>query len=136
VSRPLLALIASALVACGHTDVHQALLRKPDGAHRARAELYLAHQKAPRAFHDVALLQAIGQGHEATSERLAQVLAERGGSLGCDAVVDVQIDVGFSVAHAYGVCVRWIDGAAAPTLTPAGEPLRASARLGSAPGSP
>ena len=60
-------------------------------------------------------MQSIGFGADANAEAVAHALTDRAAAQGCDAVVRTYIDVGFSRAHAAGVCVRWLGpGAAGP----------------------
>lgn len=106
------------LVGCGRTDVYQAVLRDPattPGGGAKRAEIYFASQGPGRLFYEVALVQAVGTGTDANIQDVARALADRAGQLGCDAVVNVQIDQGYTVAHGYGVCVRWSGAAPAGT---------------------
>jgi hypothetical protein len=104
VSRSLLA--ALSLAACGHTDVHAVVFRAT-GAGAGPVPIYLAGQTTPAIATDVALVQAVGHGTESSPELVTQELAARGGQLGCDAVVRVQIQQGISRTHAAGVCVTW-----------------------------
>ncbi len=102
------ACVASVIAACGQTHVYQAVLRD-EGAPRASSrppELYLGEQRPAWRFYDVGLVQAVGFGDEATPEDMADALRVRGRDLGCDALVKVSVDVGASLAHGYGVCVR------------------------------
>ena len=102
---PVAAILAAG---CGHMETHQAMLRSAEPPTRQAAELYMADRPPPRAFYEIALVQAIGFGSDAHPEDIARALAEKGASLGCDAVVRVSIDVGYSRAHGAGVCVRWL----------------------------
>lgn len=123
------ALFAVALVAlasmagCGHTETHAAMLRAPQPRTGKAVELYIADQAAPaRPFYDIAIVQAIGFGTDANPEDVTRALTEKAALLGCDAVVRVFIDVGYSRAHAAGVCVKFLGEGApgpAPVLPPA-----------------
>ena len=113
----------AALSGCGHTETHAAMLRAPQPRTGKNVELYVADQAPPqRAFYDIAIVQAIGFGTEANPEDVAHALSERAAQLGCDAVVRVFIDVGYSRAHASGVCVKFLTEGPpgpAPILPPA-----------------
>ena len=108
------------------------MLRAPQPRTGHAVELYLADQAAPaRPFYDIAIVQAIGFGTDATPEDVARALTDKAATLGCDAVVRASIDVGYSRAHAAGVCVKYLaDGPAgpAPVLPPApgAEPVAAA----------
>jgi hypothetical protein len=111
--------LAVASVGCGHTETHAALLRAPQPATDGRVELYIADQASPsRPFYEIAMVQAIGFGADANPEDVTRALVARAAALGCDAVVRVYIDLGYTRAHAAGVCVKWLgpapDGAVAP----------------------
>lgn len=108
--------LAPVLSACGHTETHAAMLRAPQPRTGKPVELYVVDQALPsRPFYDVALVQAIGFGTEANPEDVARALSEKAALLGCDAVVRVFIDVGYSRAHAAGVCVKFLgDGPPGP----------------------
>jgi len=98
-----------ALVGCGHTETHQAMLRNAQVPTGRTVELYLADRPTPdRAFYEIAIVQAIGFGSDAHPEDVARALTTKAGTLGCDAVVRAHIDVGYSRAHAAGVCVKWL----------------------------
>ncbi len=130
------AVAAIALGGCWATHVYDAVLRPEPraGGSRGPVELYLGAQRPTRAFYDVGLVQAVGFGDDATAGDIAYALRARGQQLGCDAVVNASVDVGASLAHGYGVCVRYVTGApprnvhvpAAPPpaseLAPTGEP--------------
>lgn len=115
--------LALAVAGCGHSETHAAMLRAPQPRTGHAVELYLADQASPaRPFFDIAIVQAIGFGSEATPEAVAHALTEKAGALGCDAVVRASIDVGYSRAHAAGVCVKFLaEGppGPAPVLPPA-----------------
>jgi len=103
------ALLASATLGCGHTETHAAVLRAPGAQTRGPVELYLADQATPqRPFYDIAIVQAVGFGSDANPEDVTQALTEKAAALGCDAVVRAFVDVGYSRAHAAGVCVKFL----------------------------
>ena len=111
---------AVALAGCGHTEAHAALLRAPQAATAGRVELYVADQAGPmRPFYELAIVQAIGFGADANPEDVTRALTAKAAGLGCDAVVRVYIDVGYTRAHAAGVCVKYVGPA------PEGEAPRA-----------
>jgi hypothetical protein len=111
-----LAVFAFGLTACGHTDVNTVVFRPNMPPKAQGVPLYLAAQASPSVAQDIALVQAVGYGNEASPEDVTQALSARGASLGCDAIVRVQIHVGNTRAHASGVCVKTHAGAPAPTL--------------------
>jgi hypothetical protein len=123
VKRVLLAALLGA-VGCGHTETHQAMLRNAQAPTGRPVELYMADQPTPaRPFYEIALVQAIGFGSDAHPEDVARSLTEKAGALGCDAVVRTFIDIGYSRAHAAGVCVKWLaPGPAGPTAVLPADP--------------
>lgn len=133
-----LALVATTalLAGCGHTETHQAMFRSPEPPSGHTVEIYMADQPIPaRAYYEIALVQAIGFGSDAHPEDIAQALTEQASKLGCDAVVRVFLDQGFSRGNASGVCVKWVGppvpGAApgATTLTPSAPPAQPPSKL-------
>jgi hypothetical protein len=96
------------MVGCGHTDVHSVTFRPGLPTGGGPCPLYLNGQATPTIGSDVALIQAVGHGSEATAEYVTEELARRGGQLGCDGIVRVQIQQGLSRTHAAGVCVTWL----------------------------
>jgi hypothetical protein len=107
-------LAATVLAGCGHTETHVAMLRAPQPRTANAVELYLADQAVPaRPFYDIAIVQAIGFGTDATPEDVTRGLTDKAAILGCDAVVRVFIDIGYSRAHAAGVCVKYLGEAPA-----------------------
>lgn len=107
---------AFGVVGCGHSETHVAMLRAPQPATGHAVELYLVDQATPaRPFFDIAIVQAIGFGTDATPEAVARALTDKAATLGCDAVVRTSIDVGYSRAHAAGICVKYLaDGPPGP----------------------
>ncbi len=136
-SRPPLALLTSAvllvagLAGChGHVDTHAVLLRAPVPSAGSRVEVYVVGQTPPRRFYEMGFVQAVGFADTANPEELVRGLVQKGQELGCEAVVRVQVDVGYTKAHASGVCVRWLDAATdstyvAPSLPSAPRPAPA-----------
>lgn len=109
-------LLAVGVAGCGHSETHVAMLRAPQPSTGHAVELYLADQASPaRPFFDIAIVQAVGFGTDATPEAVARALTDKAATLGCDAVVRTSIDVGYSRAHAAGVCVKFLaDGPPGP----------------------
>jgi hypothetical protein len=137
--RALVMAAALVLAGCGYTEVHEVVLRAPSGQTGRPVEIYMYGQPPPRAFYEVALLQVVGHGADANLADLVKALTLRAGQLGCDAVLRVQIDQGYSLAHAFGVCARWVEGAAPiarPPLVPEGAPAPAPLPLTPAPEPP
>ena len=110
---------AAALAGCGHTESHAAMLRAPQTANTGRVELYVADVTVPtRPYYELAIVQAIGFGADANPEDVTHSLTDKAAALGCDAVVRVYIDVGYTRAHAAGVCVKYLGPAAAGDVAP------------------
>jgi hypothetical protein len=108
IRRAFLVAAALAVAGCGHTETHAAMLRAPQ-PRTSKVELYVMGQAPPaRPYYEIALVQAIGFGSDATPEDVAHALNEKAASLGCDAVVRVYIDVGYSRANASGTCVKFL----------------------------
>ncbi len=103
-----LAVVLGALaLGCGHTEVHQAMLRPAEPA-TGHVELYMADQPVPmRPYYEIAFVQAIGFGDNAHPETVAKALTDKAAKLGCDAVLRTIVDLGYTRAHATGVCVKW-----------------------------
>lgn len=129
--------LAAAVLGCGHTETHQAMLRAPEPPSGLPVELYMADQPIPaRPFYEIAIVQATGFGNEARPEDVAKALTERAARLGCDAVLRTFIDQGYSRAHAAGVCVKWLapgPAAPAPALPPSVGPNPPPPRVRSGP---
>jgi hypothetical protein len=120
------ALLGGFLGGCGHTETHVAMLRAPEARTPHNVELYIADQAAPaRPFYDIGIVQAIGFGSEANPEDVTRALTDKAATLGCDAVVRVFIDTGYSRAHAAGVCVKYLaDGPPGPAAVLPPNPSR------------
>jgi hypothetical protein len=118
-----LAVASTALVACGHTEVHSFLLRPAEAQTSREPEIYFEGRGPQRAVYEIALLQVLGFGSDADPDDVAAALASRGKALGCDAIVRVRIDQGAMRMHGFGVCVRY---AAAPAPAPAPPPASSS----------
>jgi hypothetical protein len=137
-TRTLLALALLATLAgvagvsgCGYTETHEVQLRAPAPPSGRPVEVYMMGQPPPRPFYEVALLQVIGHGADANLEDVVKALTARASTLGCDALVRIGIDQGYSLAHGFGVCVRW--AAVAPAPAPAPAPVAPSVTAPAAP---
>jgi hypothetical protein len=119
-----------ALTGCGHVEVHEVILREPAPATGREPDVYFNGREPAEAFYEVALLEVVGYGSDAQLEDLTHALVSRGAQLGCDAILRVHVDLGFTKAHGYGVCARLIPGTApaaaaarpAPATPPAPPP--------------
>ncbi len=118
---------------CGYTESHEVVLRAPSAPSGRVVEVYMLGQSPPRPFYEVALLQVIGHGSDANLEDIVKALTHRAASLGCDAIVRIGVDQGYSIAHGFGVCVRWASAAPAPAPAPVPAP---AAPAPNAPASP
>jgi hypothetical protein len=106
---------------CGYTETHEVVLRQPGPPTGHPIEIYMYGQIPPRPFYEVALLQVIGHGADANLEDVVRGLTTRAQAFGCDAIVRIQIDQGYSLTHGFGVCARWTTTAPpvpAPTAPP------------------
>ena len=105
-------LLPIVLTACGFSEIHEVALRAPEPPSGHTVEIYMGTQAPPRPFYEVALLQVVGHGSEANLADLVKALTTRAALRGCDAVLRVQIDQGYGLAHAFAVCAKWISPAA------------------------
>jgi hypothetical protein len=149
-ATPIVALAALAafamggLAGCGYTELYEVQLRAATDAPRARVDVYMSEQTPPaRPVHDIALVQAMGYGTDAGMEPLVHALVERGRALGCDALYRVHVEQGYTMAHGYGVCVKYAGPDTAstpapprPTAAPRTIPPRAAPGPGTPPTSP
>ena len=117
-------LFCVALAGCGYTETHEVVLRQPGPPTGHSVEVYMYGQAPPRPFYEVALLQVVGHGADANLEDVVKGLTTRAQAFGCDAIVRIQIDQGYSLTHGFGVCVRW-----APMAVPAPAPAPAPAPI-------
>lgn len=104
-------LLASLSLGCGTTAVQHHLLSAPGAPHARPVRTILEGDPAPRS-QPVALVQATGRGLNADLPHLIEGLRAEAQHLGCDAVVQVRIARGSSVATATGFAVRWAGPAA------------------------
>ncbi|WP_394831922.1 hypothetical protein LVJ94_35940 [Pendulispora rubella] len=103
------------LMGCGgYTEVHEIVLRQPQPPTGRDVQLYVGNQSPPQPFYEMALLQAIGFDGDSNVEDVTEALRERGRQLGCHALVRVRVELGYAMAHGYGVCVRWATPQARP----------------------
>lgn len=94
---------------CGSVETHAAMLRSPaTGPQAGTVEIYLDSQTIGRPVEEMGFVQSFGSGSMANPEDVVRGLADRAGEMGCDAVVKVSIDIGYTRAHAVGVCVKWV----------------------------
>ncbi|WP_394825718.1 hypothetical protein [Pendulispora albinea] len=99
--------IAGAAGCSGYTDVHAVVLREPRGLVSDDVRVYMDEQAVPEDFYELAMLQAVGYDGDATAEDVVSALRARGRDLGCDAIVHLRVELGYTIAHGYGVCVKW-----------------------------
>lgn len=104
--KPSLLLLASLSLGCGTTSVQRHLLSAPGAPHARPVRAILEGDPAPPSL-PVALVQAIGRGLDADLPHLIAGLRSEAQHLGCDAIVQVRIARGSSVATATGFAVRW-----------------------------
>jgi len=104
--KPSLLLLASLSLGCGTTSVQRHLLSAPGVPHTRPVRTILEGDPTPRSL-PVALVQAIGRGLDADLPHLIAGLRAETQRLGCDAIVQVRIARGSSVATATGFAVRW-----------------------------
>jgi len=113
------------LAACGYTETHDLVLRPSSGPARHPVEVYVGDQ-APRVpYYEVALIQVVGHGGDANPEDVTRAIAERATQLGCDAVVRVHVDQGYTMAHGFGVCVEYVRAQPQRRVSPSPEPAPA-----------
>ena len=98
------------LAACGgHAESNAILLRAPASPNTGDVELYLWGQMPTRRFYEMGFVQATGFGGDDNVDTTVHELSRRAGELGCEALVKVTVDAGYSRAHAVGVCVRFLE---------------------------
>jgi hypothetical protein len=120
VTRSLLALsalVTSATLAagCGTMETHAAMFREAQPS-AGRVDIYMVTQSVDRPYYEIALVEAIGSGDRMDAEHLVAALRAKAQSVGCNGVIRVQIDVGYTRAHAAGVCVRFSPDSVPPVL--------------------
>jgi hypothetical protein len=136
--KRLAALLPVLAVACGgYTESHEVVLRELPPPTGRQPELYFNERQPSQGYYDVALIQIIGYGGDSQLDDLTHALVGRGAQLGCDAIMRIHVDIGYSKGHAYGVCVRFTGtpAPAAPPL-PAPPPVPSPAAPAPAPPSP
>jgi hypothetical protein len=98
-----LVVAASLSAACGvGTRTYRVLVGTTSAPHQGRIALFLNGARAPDAFEEVAVVQAVG----GDMERVVTALQREAAQLGCDAIVNVRIDQGSSLTSATGMAVR------------------------------
>jgi hypothetical protein len=102
-------------------DTHEVLLRAPTAPSAEPVQVYFLGRLPERAYYEVALLQAVGYGEDESLEAVVRSLTERAAQIGCDAIVRVHVDQGWSRTHAFGVCIRW-----SPVAPPGAAPANPS----------
>ncbi len=101
--------VAPSLAGCAHAESHAALFRPPSPP-ASSVEIVSADTPVSRPYTELGLVQAFGFGDAAATDEVVRELRARAASLGCDGVIRVRIDVGYTRSHAAGVCVRWDGG--------------------------
>jgi hypothetical protein len=126
--RALLALLALAVGACGHTEVSAVVFRVPEAPRSPRVAVYFPRDPVTRPYYDVAMIQIQSGGSDATMGDVMEAFTHRAHALGCDALVRTQIALGAGRLNAVAVCVRFTDEAtAAKAPSPAPAPATAPA---------
>ena len=110
------------LAACGYTETHDLILRPLPAPARHPVEIYMENQAPRLPYYEVALIQVVGHAGDADPDDVTHALAERAAQLGCDAVVRVHVDQGYTMAHGFGVCVEFVKTVRPPAPTPAPAP--------------
>lgn len=113
-----IAIAASSLVACGHVETHEVVLRPPAAAATRDPDLYIEGRGPARPFYEVALLQVVGFGSNANPDDITMALLARAKVLGCDAIVRTHVDQGYARGNGFAVCVRWSGAESAPAPAP------------------
>lgn len=101
----LLSVLGAGPLGCVHAESHAALFREA-GPPVSSVEIVPADTPVLRPYTEIGLVQAIGFGDGGADAALAELRA-KAGALGCDGVIRVHVDVGYSRSHGAGVCVRW-----------------------------
>jgi len=97
------ALATLLLLACDYTEAHDMLIRGGAEQSGRPVSLYFVGDSPHRPFHEIAMLEVIGHGADADTERVENALRLRGEEFGCDAVVRVHVDQDFATARGAGV---------------------------------
>jgi hypothetical protein len=97
-----------ALTGCGHVELHELVVSAPGAGASTSSHLEGPEGPAVRPAREIALLEAVGSGSEATRSSVLAALTARAAALRCDALVRVRVDQGHTRSHAFGVCVRWL----------------------------
>jgi uncharacterized protein YbjQ (UPF0145 family) len=91
---------------CGYHEAHHVNFGAPRGV-SGEPEI-LVDALPDRRFSELGLVEAMGQGTEATRARVLRVLQAEAKAQGCDAVAKVRVTTGQTMTHAIGVCVAWV----------------------------
>lgn len=105
-SAPIVLALSVALGACAHAESHAAMFREPRPP-VAAVEIVTADTPVTRPYTELGLVQAFGFGDAAASDEVLRELRAKAASLGCDGIIRVRFDVGYTRSHGAGVCVRW-----------------------------
>jgi hypothetical protein len=96
--------LALPLVACGNTVLSRVLTGEPRAPSGAHVRVALESAPAPRAFTEIAIVQARGYGTHADLEHVVTALQGECARLGGDALVRVRVDQGAQSSNGVGVC--------------------------------
>ncbi len=102
----------------GSVDVSRVMTGPPGAPYPGAVAIVMENAPPPPQYVEVAILQAIGYGSSADMANVVTALQADAQQLGCDAVIRVRIDQGYSQASGTGVCVRTPATWAAPPGTP------------------
>lgn len=119
-------LAIASIAACGYTSTHRVVTGQPGPPHQGEVALYMAGTPAP-PLDEVAIVQAVGNGHHADLEHVVSGLKKEAARLGCDALANVKIDQGSSSASGTAICAR---------LRPKGQPAQPEVAVHTRPPSP
>lgn len=115
--------LAVLLAGCGTVQVSRVLTGPPGAPYSGPVAVVMEGGPPPPQYVEVAILQGIGYGSQADMANVVTALQAEAQRLGCDAVIRVRVDQGYSQASGTGVCIRtpatW---AAPPGAPPAGSP--------------
>ncbi|MEZ4410915.1 MAG: hypothetical protein R3A52_31225 [Polyangiales bacterium] len=97
--------VAVALAGCGHTSVHRWVIGPVGAPSRVPARVFSARGATPPAA-EVALVEAVGTGTHADGDQAIEALRREAQSMGCDAVLRVEVAQGANTTVATGVAAR------------------------------
>jgi hypothetical protein len=101
-SRWILVAALAGAACAGRTRTYHVMVGTAGAPHQGRIALFLDGARAPGAFEEVALVQAVG----GDMERVVTALQQEAAQLGCDAIVNMRIDQGVNGTSATGMAVR------------------------------